>query len=62
MLRPDSHTTSDDHASLLADAMLFIRRRHNYGPKRRKDERLALMKRYSQIERMPKTIRGDHYA
>lgn len=44
----DSQTTIRQR-ELLVDAIMFIRRRHNYGKQRRKEIRLELLKRYEVI-------------
>lgn len=39
---------------VLAEAMHFIRCRHNYGRKRRKEIRIELLKRWSALEKLKK--------
>jgi hypothetical protein len=36
-------------AALLEEAMDFIRKRHNYGPRRRAEIRMSLLKRYTEM-------------
>lgn len=45
--------------SLLEEVMKFIRQRHNYGPRKRSEMRISLLKRYTELQDAPRLLRAS---